>query len=652
MIDLPPAENLGLADRARAHLETAAAAADLPAQASQPGGPTFHPLGQTRVWTTDAPPLRLAQAKTSAKTPSAQSPIGRPLANPSLAMGLSGLSDWSSQQPFLDVMKTARPWIGHLPGQWGGWTEEDLAAKGYLDPNGWPRAIPPELSGIATLVLTDQPGPPLTTPRTYRLTYAGTGKLTVSGGVEKLYRRDNAIWFDTIPGTGNAVILTIEQTDPRGTGDHIRDIEILRRDQIPAHDAGEIFNPDWLARISDLRALRFMDWMDTNNSPAKDWSDRPRPEDHSYTPKGAPVEVMVALANRIGADPWFTLPHQATDAYIRSFAEYVRDHLDPTLKANVEYSNEVWNWQFDQAHWADTQAKARWGATAPGDAWIQFAGMRAAQMARIWDDVFGAAASTRLVKIISTQTGWQGLETPLLDAPLWVAEDPAHNLPPARAFDAYAITGYFGYPLGSDEKAALIRAWLTESRAKAEADAAARGLTGEAARADAQTHRFDLAVTRAAAELRDGGVTGDRRGSIAELVEQTFPYHAAVARAHGLRLVMYEGGTHVVGLGEQVNDPELTAFFTQLNYTPEMAALYTELLTGWKAAGGTLFNAFVDVSVPGKWGSWGALRTLEDQNPRWTVLDRFNRATPAWWETRAPGTFTPETAPPPNPALR
>lgn len=34
-----------------------------------------------------------------------------------VGFGLAAVTDWSVQQPFLDVFKTARPWIGHLPGQ-------------------------------------------------------------------------------------------------------------------------------------------------------------------------------------------------------------------------------------------------------------------------------------------------------------------------------------------------------------------------------------------------------------------------------------------------------------------------------------------------------------------------------------------------------
>jgi len=69
-----------------------------------------------------------------------------------------------------------------------------------------------------------------------------------------------------------------------------------------------------------------------------------------------------------------------------------------------------------------------------------------------------------------------------------------------------------------------------------------------------------------------------------------------------------------------VDDTRLTDFFQHFNYTPQMGALYTALLEGWAEAGGTLFNAYADIYVPTKWGSWGALRHLDDDNPRWDAL--------------------------------
>ena len=36
---------------------------------------------------------------------------------------------------------------------------------------------------------------------------------------------------------------------------------VVKEEHVELHEAGAIFNPDWLARVADLRAVRFMDWM-------------------------------------------------------------------------------------------------------------------------------------------------------------------------------------------------------------------------------------------------------------------------------------------------------------------------------------------------------------------------------------------------------
>ncbi len=514
--------------------------------------------------------------------------------NPALGMGLAGIADWSTQQPFIDLMKSARPWIGHLPGQWGGIDAEQIAAGGYLDNAGWPRQIPDGAERIEALILTDQPAESMILAGRYRLTYAGQGAITVGGLAQDIETRPGEIWFTYTPGPGlvGVAISAIDPTDP------IRDIAVVKQDNIPLFQAGAIFNPAWLAHIRDVRSVRFMDWMLTNGSTQTHWADRPLPTDYTYARRGVPVEVMVQLANQIGADPWFNMPHLADDAYVSAFATLVHDSLDPRLKTYVEYSNEVWNFIFPQTLWAGEQARALWGDAAGDDAWMQFVGMRGAQVADIWAGVY-ADNPERLVRVIATHTGWPGLEEPLLNAPLAVANGAK---PPYQSFDAYAIAAYFGYDLGSDEMAETVRGWI--------------------ARPDANPAAADQI----------------RAGSLHELLTATFPYQAGVATAHDLDLLMYEGGTHVTGLGEQVNDDALTGFFTAFNYSPEMAQIYDELLSGWRANGGTMFNAFVDVAPPSKWGSWGALRHLDDVNPRADALKVYNAAG-ADWETRAPGTF-------------
>jgi len=516
------------------------------------------------------------------------------IADPALAMGLNGLADWSTQLPFIDLMRAARPWVGHLPGQWGGMEAAELEAGGYLDENGWPRAMPPGIEALESYILTDLPPAATGTIGRYRVTWQGQGAFSIGGRATDVTMAQGQGWFSFSPGEG-PVALRIEAIDP---ADPIRDITVMRADQIPLYELREVFNPDWIARVRDLRVVRFMDWMDTNASPQRVWEDRPRIADYTWIRRGVPVEIMVRLANEIGADPWFTLPHMADDAYYRAFATYVEARLDPDLIAYAEWSNEAWNFLFPQAGWAAEQAAARWDG-AEGDAWMQYGGLRAAEMADIWAEVFEGQPD-RLIRVVATQTAWPALEAALLEAPLAQAEGRAA---PAESFDAYAVGGYFGYEMGSEEYADRLRGWIAEGVATAR-------------------------VTEAL-----------RRGSLGELVDEFIPYHAGVAARYGLDLIMYEGGTHIAGRGAAAEDAALTAFFTTYNYSPEMARLYADLLTGWRAGGGTLFNAFVDVSAPTVWGSWGALRTLDDTNPRWATLEAYNATAGAGWETRAPGAF-------------
>ncbi len=546
----------------------------------------------------------------------------RPEGAPALAMGLNGLSDWSTQHPFVDLMKSSRPWIGHLPGQWGGVEIDALRALGVLDENGWPLRIPEGVERLEALLLTDQPEAAQHLRGTYVVTWQGKGDLQLTGRASRVRMDEGRALFDYAPGEGS-VGISISAIDPEDT---IRDIHVVREDQVPLFEAGALFNPHWLARIHDLRSLRFMDWMMTNGSPAQRWDDRPRMSDATWTAWGVPPEVMIDLANEVGADPWFALPHMADDDYVRRFAELAKARLDPGLKAYVEYSNEVWNFIFPQAQWATQQAEARWGRSETG--WIQFYALRAAQVMDIWSEVYGAEAGARLVRVISTHTGWPGLEEQILTAPLAYL---ALGRAPQESFDAYAVAGYFGYELGGEEMAGQMDDWLSRAEMQAQEDGEAQGLRRVALREYVKEHRFDAAMLPVALALQEG--------SLAELTGEILPYHAEVAEKAGLRLVMYEGGTHVAAQAERLQDERLTAFFEQFNYSPEMAKLYEQLLNGWMAADGTLFNAFVDVAPASQWGSWGALRHLDDANPRWDMLMSYNAAAPTDWEERPPGTF-------------
>lgn len=524
-----------------------------------------------------------------------------------LAWNLGPVSYWSSQQPFLDAMRSAQPWVGHLPGQWGGRTAEELAASGHLDEDGWVLSVPRDLSHLSTMIFAEMPAAMTSFAGRYVARWEGTAPLGFAGAARNVRYAGHSATFEFTPGDG-AVVIEFR----RGS---LRNLSIVQEEHLEAYDEGALFHPGFLARVGDAENLRFMDFMQTNDSTLSAWADRPRISDYTWERRGVPLEILIRLANDTGAEPWFTLPHRADDDHIRRFAEMVRADLRPDLRAWVEYSNEVWNFSFQQAHWAEEQARARWGREW---AWTQFYAVRAAEMARIWAQVY-ADAPDRLVRVIATQTGWLGLEDDLLEAPLYRAESP-DNQAPWRSFDAYAVTGYFNAELHEASRQPMIRAWLAESRAAAEAEAARLGLTGPARAAHLQAHRFDLAVQRAGEELIDGRHSGRPEGTVRNLLDHVLAHQARVARERGLALVMYEGGTHVVTDPSQHGDEDLVAFFEALNHSEAMGAAYRVLLDGWSRLTPAPFNAYVAIGAPGIWGAWGALRHQDDDNPRWRAL--------------------------------
>jgi len=275
------------------------------------------------------------------------------LEDPTLALGLEGVADWSPQMAFLDQMKSSRPFFSN------GYSNEDLIAGGYLDENGWPTEIPPG-GGVAGTFFAwgeFQSGP--AHAGVYVLDYEGEGIIDLPG-VTILSSEPGRITFQS---NGSNFGLNILSTDPSGTGDYIRDISIVAEEHYALYEAGAVFNPDWLEVIQDTRQVRYMDWQNTNESSASEWGDRSGPDHASWVEyDGVPVEILVQLANEIGADPWFNIPHLATDEYIREFASYVRDNLDPRLKASFEFSNETWNYSFQHTHDLNQAGRDEWGA--------------------------------------------------------------------------------------------------------------------------------------------------------------------------------------------------------------------------------------------------------------------------------------------------
>jgi len=94
-------------------------------------------------------------------------------------------------------------------------------------------------------------------------------------------------------------------------------------------------------------------------------------------------------------------------------------------------------------------------------------------------------------------------------------------------------------------------------------------------------------------------------------VNRDIAFYKQLADRYNVKLVAYEGGQHIVGVGAQQNDPALTAKFIATNRDPGMYDLYRSFFESWP---GELFCVFSSCSKPSKSGSWGLLEYSE-QDP-------------------------------------
>ncbi|MEZ0325130.1 MAG: carbohydrate-binding protein [Fimbriimonas sp.] len=138
------------------------------------------------------------------------------------------------------------------------------------------------------------------------------------------------------------------------TGGGTRNLKVMR----PGFGPTKKFTNVFINHIRRFSRLRFMDWTQTNGSQQISFADRPRLSSAQYTIKGVPWEIIIDLCNLTHKSPWINIPAHANDNYVRNLAKLFKAKLDPTLTVHVEYSNEVWNFGFEQAQFNLDAARA------------------------------------------------------------------------------------------------------------------------------------------------------------------------------------------------------------------------------------------------------------------------------------------------------
>jgi hypothetical protein len=504
-----------------------------------------------------------------------------------LGTNLDGINDWSASFPFVDAMKRSREWASTNDNTW-----EDQKQL-LQDESGWIKQLG-KGQYARTLLFWDVSQYPA---GDYVMKYDGTGTFDYMGARaagkkigREIIRGDGksnlALLIKSIP-TPSAYPHPIKVLMPGGacSDDSTQYCDAKTKCAGSAqcvafeHNAEQqIFHPKFLQKLAPFSVVRFMDWMKTNESKERLWKDRPKPSDVRWR-DGVPLEIMVALANRVKVDPWFNIPNAADDEYVTKFATYVRDNLDPELKVYVEWSNEVWNGIFPQAEYSTKEGeKLKLGKG--WEAQYKYHSRRSTEVHKLWEKVF-AGKMDRVVRVLGTQVANWGVAEALLN----YGDTKDH-------VDALAVAPYFGGEYLSPEEGSK---WENASVDAVIKDLHARSLP-----------RSFEAVKK----------------------------HAEIAKQYKLDLIAYEGGESFAGIGGTENNEKLNRLADEVGRDPRMKQVYLDYLEGWKKAGGHLFVHFTDVAAPSKHGRWGSLEYLEqprNQAPKYDALMTFIEKNQRWW---------------------
>ncbi len=349
-----------------------------------------------------------------------------------LGVNLEGLAYWTRERPFKNLFLQSSPFYASVP--FGGTVAPNMEDI-EVDDNGYPIEIPqttaegPQQVSVILSSL-ESFGIPL---GNYILLYDGEGTLQMGGGGGFTDVQPGRIEF-TVAQDEN-LTLTIASSQ---FGNHIRNIRILR----PEHEFADLeanpFYEAFLGHAARFKALRFMNWQGTNSSNKVNWEDRKSVTYHtqesghgdwylSAHEHGVAYEYIAQLCNILQKDAWICVPHSATDDYIAQMAAFFRDNLDEDLTIYLEYSNEVWNWQFTQAHWVDGNRPLNLNYPRAIAEYVR-------NTFEIWYDVFDEDSS-RVKRVLGTQAGY-----------LWVGEQMLAQIGRDN-FDYFSPTWYFGLVL-------------------------------------------------------------------------------------------------------------------------------------------------------------------------------------------------------------
>jgi hypothetical protein len=252
-----------------------------------------------------------------------------------IGANMPGLADWARSQPYVNLIRQTRAW-GSADKPWDG--------NVTFDPiTGWPK----EDFGAITLSGSVDIG--------------GKYLLYAKGNAEVLIDLDPSAYISnkTYDASSNTFTAVINMPEGPGsmllsfrntTGPGLQDIALLQ----PGYNLTSKSNITNVmsAHLSRFNIIRFMDWTGTNGNAEVNWNDTTPVDWPQYAARHNPWQTIPFVANQVNKpiDIWINIPISATDDYILNVARIMFSELNPTNNIYLEYSNELWNFGFSQAH--------------------------------------------------------------------------------------------------------------------------------------------------------------------------------------------------------------------------------------------------------------------------------------------------------------
>lgn len=509
-------------------------------------------------------------------------------AKPPIGMNTNEILHVDSSAPFVNVFKMAMPF-----------KEAKKLTHGNVifDKDGWPKDLKGGQAGSYMIHWLPQGTLP---EGQYTVLYDGEGQLVYEskgGDVKVIRSAPGKDIIDIRSGHDKfiQVALIIKRSEPRN---YLRNIRVLMPGGICAnnpfkrvnnanqcrgnylsfekHHQRIIFNPDYLNFMKDFKVIRMMNMSGITRNPIRHWNQMPQMSKATWAGKegvrGAPLEVLVKLANVLNRDAWFNIPHAADDNLVRQYASYLKRHLHPHLKAYIEYTNEAWNSVFMQTHYTKQMGVKLRLDPDPNVAGQKYYSQRAVEIFKLFEQVFGN--KNRLVRVMGVWSANRYM------TPVVMEHKNAY-----KHVDAMAIAPYFFV-----HKKAL------------------GGI-------NSVPSVFKL--------LEDDKKNPYSMNNVYKMIGQQMEY----AKKYNVKLIAYEGGQHLTAPGTKSTRDYPNPFLIGANRAHTMEKFYIDFLNNWdRITGGSLFVAFSAPRTCQFYGCWGITEYLNQpaaKAPKYRALKKF-----------------------------